>query len=113
MNRQQRRAAKSSAKEPIYNLTLSQIEGIKRDAVSEASDIAFKLLLCIPVMVIHDKYPLLMKKEVDGKGREERLADLILDLYDSFNRDYVTLQELEECLYDETGIRFEEIRKKR
>ena len=63
------------------------------------------LKLCIPVMVIHDKYPQLMRREVDGKPRAERFADLCLDLYDSFNRGYITLDDLADCLWEEAGIK--------
>ena len=44
---------------------------------------------------------------IHRKGREERLADMILDLYDSYSRGYVTLDELEDCLWEEAGIKFE------
>ena len=84
-----------------------QIKAMKEESVEKGVDIAMKLLLCIPVMVIHDHYADLMRKEVDGKSREERLADMILDLYDSYSRGYVTLDELEDCLWEEAGIKFE------
>ena len=35
------------------------------------------------------------------------MAEFVLDLYDSVMRDYVTLEELEQCLLEETGMRFE------
>lgn len=107
MNRAQRRANKVKGKQPTYNMSQDQIKGLKDDATADAVDIAFKLLVCIPVMVIHDKYAQLMRKEVNGKSREERMAEFVLDLYDSVMRDYVTLEELEQCLLEETGMRFE------
>ncbi len=72
-----------------------------------AADTAFFLMLAIPVMVIHDKYGKIMRRNVDGKSREERFADLCLDLYDSFNKGYVTLDDLAECLWEEAGIKLE------
>lgn len=111
MNRaERRRRAKQGLpveKEPVLNIKASDIQSIKKQAVSNAADTAFFLMLAIPVMVIHDKYPLLMRREVDGKSREERFADLCLDLYDSFNRDYVTLEDLAQCLWEEAGIKLE------
>lgn len=80
---------------------------MKVDATNTAADTAFFLMLAIPVMVIHDKYPQIMRKMVDGKSREERFADLCLDLYDSFNKGYVTLDDLAECLWEEAGIKLE------
>ena len=94
-------------KVPTYNMNKEQIKAMKEESVEKGVDIAMKLLLCIPVMVIDDHYADLMRKEVDGKSREERLADMILDLYDSYSRGYVTLDELEDCLWEEAGIKFE------
>ena len=62
MNRAERR--KSGIKESVKTYTLNdlQIKQIKDDAVKEAIDTAFILMLGLPVMIIHDKYPQLMKK---------------------------------------------------
>ena len=73
----------------------------------EASNKAFFLMLAIPVMIIHDKYPQLMRKEVDGKSREERFVELCIDLYDSFERDFITVDDLHQCLWEEAGIKIE------
>lgn len=109
MNRaERRRRAKQGLpvnKEPVINVKASDIQAIKQQATSSAADTAFFLMLAIPVMVIHDKYPQLMRREVDGKPRAERFADLCLDLYDSFNRGYVTLDDLADCLWEEAGIK--------
>lgn len=40
-------------------------------------------------------------------NRAERFADLCLDLYDSFNKGYVTLDDLSQCLWEEAGIKLE------
>lgn len=73
----------------------------------EASNKAFFLMLAIPVMVIHDKYPQLMRRDVEGKSRAERFADLCIDLYDSFDRGYITLEDFHQCLWEEAGIKIE------
>ena len=99
-------------KVPTYNMNIDQIKAMKDESTEKAVDIAFKLLLCIPVMVIHDHYADLMRKEVGGKSRGERLADMILDLYDSYEKGYVTLDELEQCLWEEAGIKFDKEIKK-
>ena len=108
MNRAERRKSgiKESAK--TYTLNDSQIKQIKDDAVKEAIDTAFILMLGLPVMIIHDKYPQLMKKVVDGKGREERFTDLLLDLYDSVDKGYVSFEDLKDCLKEECGIEIEQ-----
>lgn len=107
MNRAQRRAT-GAPKEPTYTLTRSQIEQIKKECTDRAADTAFKLMLCIPTMVIHDHYSKIVKKE----GRLETFVDLVLDMYDSYNRDSITLEELEERLKAEAGITFDEIKKR-
>lgn len=107
MNRAERRRLqkKQTKSDPIYNIKSSNLDKIKQDATKTATDTAFFLMLAIPVMVLHDKYGQLMKKEVEGKSREERFADMCLDLYDSFEKGYVTLDDLHKCLWDEAGIK--------
>ena len=111
MNRAERRRRQKQGlpivKEPVLNMKVSDIQQIKTQATNTAADTAFFLMLAIPVMVIHDKYPQLMRREVDGKPRAERFADLRLDLYDSFNKGYVTLDDLSQCLWEEAGIKLE------
>lgn len=111
MNRAERRRRQKqglpTVKEPVLNIKASDIESMKKQATMTAADTAFFLMLAIPVMVIHDKYPQIMRRIVDGKSREERFADLCLDLYDSFNKGHVTLDDLAECLWEEAGIKLE------
>lgn len=104
---ERRRLEKAGQKEPVINMKSSDVLTIKKDAVNEAVDTAFILMLGIPVMILHDKYSLLMKKEVDGKSRTERFADLCLDLYDSYNKGYLTLDDIHQYLWEEAGIKLE------
>ena len=108
MNRAERRKYGIKTRAKTYTLNDSQIKQIKADAVKEAIDTAFIYMLGLPVMIIHDKYPQLMKKVVDGKCREERFTDLLLDLYDSVNKGYVSFEDLTQCLKDECGIEIEQ-----
>lgn len=64
-------------------------------------------------MVLHDKYSQIMKREVDGKGREERFVDLCLDLYDSFEKGYLSLEDIHQCLWEEGGIKLIDKREER
>ena len=106
MNRAERRARGIKTKEATYNLNQSQIEKMKQDAVSKGCDLAFGLMLAIPVMIIHDKFSEIMPK----KGREETFANLCLKLYEQYNQGYVSLDDLAECLKEETGMSLEETR---
>ena len=111
MNRaERRRMGRNIASEPVINIKASDVERIKRQASKDASDIAFFLMIAIPVMVLHDKYSLLMKREVNGKSREERFAELCLELYDSFEKGYVTIDDLHQCLWEEAGIKIEKVK---
>lgn len=102
MGRAARRAAGAKGREPVYNLTQPQIDGIRKEAADAAVARAFSLMLALPMMVVHDKFD-----RFDGLGDSERveaMGDLVLDLYDSFERGYVTLADLHEWLRDEAGV---------
>ena len=107
MNRAERRRTGKKGHEPVINIKTSDINQIKENAIMEASNKAFFLMLAIPVMVIHDKYPQLMRRDVEGKSRAERFANLCIDLYDSFDRGYITLEDFHQCLWEEAGIKIE------
>ncbi len=104
MNRAERRRlekqGKAVPKETVINIKSSDVLTIKKNAATEAADLAFFLMLSIPMMVLHDKYGF-------GKVRGERFIDQVLDLYDSFEKGYVTLEDLQKCLWEEGGIKLE------
>ncbi len=104
MNRAERRKAEKKGqaiqKEPVINIKSSDVQQLKKNAAKEAADTAFLLMLSIPMSVLHDKHGW-------GKVRCERFIDQVLDLYDSFEKDYVALDDLEKCLGDEAGIKIE------
>jgi hypothetical protein len=98
-----RRAMKAQSKQnKVYTLTQAQIDKIKDDAVTEASNTAFLLMLAIPVMVLHDKHWVKTAKQ-----KIPKFVDQCLDLYDSFSKDLVTLEDLQGCLEEESGIKIE------
>ena len=100
---EQRRAQREAQKSnKIYTLTQEQIDKIKDDAVREASDTAFLLMLAIPVMVLHDKY-----WEKTAKKKCPIFVDQCLDLFESFSADRVSLEDLKQCLLEESGIKLE------
>lgn len=109
---ERRRLEKSTKKEATYNLTASQIQQIKTDATNEALDTALILLLGLPVLVIHDYYPQLMRKTLDGQSREERFTELLLGLYESFEKGNLPLDEVKDALKEECGIDIQERRKR-
>ena len=102
MNRAERRRAKKAGipvkKEPVVNIKAADVQKIKQDASKEAADKAFLLMLGLPVMVLHDKFGLW------DPVRCERFTDAVLELYDSFEKGYVSLEDIHLTLKEETGI---------
>lgn len=102
MNRQQRRALKRAEqkKEKTYLLKNDTLTTIKEESTKKAVNTAFTLMLGIPLMVLRDKYGF-------GKKRLEDFINFAIDLYDSFDKEYVTLEDLHQTIYEETGVKIE------
>lgn len=102
MNRAERRKRKVKRTEPVYNLTSSQLESMKVEITNEAICKAFALMVAFPTMVIHDKFDQLA--ELPDAQRVKRMGEMIIDLYDSYDRDYVSIRDLHEWIRDEVGV---------
>lgn len=99
MRRLQKAAGK---KQKIYTLTQEQIDKIKSDAVDEAVNQAMALLLAIPLEVlITDYWP----KTAHKRGQE--FTEKVLDLYHRWETGEVTLEALQEDLWEYGGVRLE------
>ncbi len=103
-NRKQRRKSKTTIKkEPTYTLRQSDIDRIKKEQTNKAVDVAFTLLLGMPVMVLHDKYGF-------QPDQLEAFVSDILSLYDSYEKGYVTLDDIRQTLKDETGVEVKDVK---
>lgn len=102
MNRAERRRLKREEEKSgaTYNIKSSDISAIKRRATGEAVDKAFTMMLVLPLMVLRDKYGF-------GKKRLSEFIEYTLENYDSFEKGYVTLEDLQDTLKEETGITLE------
>ena len=87
-------------KTPTYNFTWEQIQQIKKDAAKEAVGEVIELTLGIPAMVLKDKYGF-------GKKRLPEALDHMVDLYESYERGYLTLQDIRKALWEEGGYKIE------
>ena len=101
MNRAERRKAVRKGlpvkEEAVVNMKASDVEKIKQDASKQAADIAFMLMLGLPVMTLRDKFGF-------GKVRCERFTDAVIDLYESFEQGNTSLKDIHETLKEEVGI---------
>lgn len=101
-NRAERRRQGRQEKPAVYQLTQDQIDQIKRDAVKEVVDsleqakveivqkatrTAFKMLMSIPSMVLHDKFGF-------GKIRQNRFMHYVTDWYDEVQSGGTPLEEI-------------------
>lgn len=102
MNRSERRRLQKQGvqvpKEPVINMKVSDVQRITKETTNKAVDQVFLLMLGLPALVLRDKWGF-------GKVRSERFIEQVLDLYDSFEKGYLTLEDIEQCLWDEAGIK--------
>lgn len=101
-----RQAREAKKKKAVYNLTEEQIQQIRQEGFNEAIDTAFILMLGLPVMVLYDKFSIIRKKE----KRLENFTEAILELYEAYNEDYLTLEDIKQVLKDEAGYEFKKER---
>lgn len=100
MNRAERRRLKRSQESDnaTYTLRNEDVTRIKQDAAREAVYTAFTMMLGLPVIVLHDKYGW-------GKKRLSDFMDYVLEQYDSFNKNFITLDDLWNTIEKETGVK--------
>lgn len=102
MNRQERRKNKITTKPKTYILTDDQIAQMKAEAVREASNVAFIAMLGLPLVAL--------RKFDFGKKRLEKFLEELLFQYKCFENDHITLEELKQIIFDETGMKVDEKR---
>ena len=91
MNRaeQRRQAREYGKKEKVYTLTQGQIDKMKEDAVQEAVDVSFALMLAVPTNVLTRCY-----WEKSAHKRIPQFLDECLSLYESIGTGTVQVSEL-------------------
>lgn len=104
MNRKERRKLGIKEKPKTITITADYLEQLKKEISLDATETAFEYMMCIPLIILHDHYGRLNKKEVDGMCREERFFELCLDQFESFSQKYVSLQDMAEAVKTETGF---------
>lgn len=99
MNRaERRRAAKAEAKkDTIYTLNQEQFETLKMDIARKTVVNSFIKMFGLSLMALRDDYGF-------GKKRMKAFAEKIIDLLDSFQKGYITFDDIEQAIKDETGL---------
>ena len=100
MNRAERRRLKRNqeSRNATYTLRNEDVTRIKQDAAQEAIDKAFVLMLGLPMIVLHDKYGW-------SKKRLSDFMDHVLEQYDSFSKNFITLDDLRNAIEKKTGVK--------
>lgn len=116
-----RRAAKAAKKKTVtYNLTQEQLDAIVAAKVNEYIDREFtniretvmndavvaavRATYMIPLKIIKDKYwPKSYKRKLPGLAKE------IVEMFDDWQNGRLDLRATEHELWDDAGVRFEEI----
>lgn len=88
----------------VRTMTVAQIQQLKKEMAEVIADELLMKVFGISAMVLHDKFGMLMRKEVDGESREERFLDECMKLYQSFEKGYLTLEDIQQTLSEECGI---------
>lgn len=90
-------------KTKTFILTQEQIDAIKKQAVDEAVDKAFILMLALPLEV-------LLSKEYWEKSAKKRLPkfmDEVLKLYQAYESGNIELKDMKDDLWEYGGIKVE------
>lgn len=104
MNRQQRRAAGITGKQPVYQMTPDMLASLKKEiyrkSYSDAADTALVLLLSIPICVLHEFYDWTDEELVT-------LSDYLIDEYQRFSDGEMTLEQYQDYVFKLTGLKFQ------
>lgn len=100
MNRKERRAAK---KEPEVTREMVEraVKKVTQQEELESLRKAFLCLMWVVLMVLRDKYGF-------GRKRLEEFAVRSVDLFDSVNKEYCSVPDMKDTIFEETGLILEE-----
>ena len=103
MNRAERRRAEKAKMKAnkTYNMSAAQLEAFKRQVTNDSSYKATVAMLAIPLMVLMDKYGFRRK-------RLTAFAEKCIDLFESFESGYLSLNDMHKVIFEETGFNITE-----
>ncbi|HQD37253.1 MAG TPA: hypothetical protein PKV92_09190 [Thermodesulfovibrio thiophilus] len=91
MNRAERRRLQKKG------ITAKELKVIEDNSALKAIDFAVKGMIASFVIVLHDKWGW-------GNVRIKRLLKQVDDVFDSINKNYVSIEDLQKAILDEIGI---------
>ena len=99
LTRAEKRRLKRQAekKNKVYNMTAGQFQSFKEQTTKDVSYKTFVLLLGIAALVLRDKWGF-------GIIRLPRFIGQCIDLYDSFDKGYLTLDDMHKVLREDAGV---------
>jgi len=99
VNRAERRRQKKATTkaDKVVNIKAADVTQIKENATIEAANKAFILMLAIPMIVLRDDFGF-------GGKRLTKFIDRALEQYKCFESGAVTIDELRQIIYEETGV---------
>lgn len=86
-------------------MTIGQMQQMKDELTTEVEDELLMKVVGISVLIIHDKFGSLMKREVDGQGREQRFVDEFQKMFRALSEERLTLDDIKDTLQEECGIK--------
>lgn len=98
MARVNKKKLKRQLKEKPVTLTRKEVDKLKGDATSKAVEIV-KLF---PIWILRDKYGF-------GKKRITEFAEHYNELWDAYNKGYITLEDITNQLELETGLEYKDV----
>ncbi len=78
-------------------MNMEQIKNLKIETAKEAVNQSFTLMMGLPLMALRDEFGF-------GTERLKRFSDKLLDVYDSFDKGFFTLEDVKKTIYEETGV---------
>ncbi len=84
-------------KTPTYNVTFDDIQGYIKKGYDNAIKDAAKYSIAIPMMVLRDEFGFGQKRLLD-------FYNAFIDLYDSVDKNYITINEVIDVIKEETGV---------
>ena len=100
MNRAERRRNKIKTHEAMISVKRSDIAQIKKQATEEAMRVAMTLMLGITIAVLREHYGW-------GKKRLAKMGEHLIDMFEAFEHNEMSLEDFKKLIYESCGISFE------